>query len=344
MKLLGNSGYGNTITNVDRHHDVKYCTEAAASIFVNDRRFRQLDVVVDDAYEIEMNKKTVTYALPVHEGFFVLLYAKLCMLQFYYDFFMNRYLESPLFQYCEMETYSAYLVLASESVDDLVTRELREHYFRHRSEWLSSESCAEHQNEYVRCRLAGRSWACAEPCCYASHALAEETPRRMVVGTGRLCPTQTGKTSFQETRIFVGGRLRQLQADLVDLSNLKNDKDGTTFFLTVIDVFTKVTWCVPLKNKSAASLVTALKSTFIKGWPKTLQTDKGLEFLNRSVQALLKKYSIHHFSNHNEETKASIVERFNQMLKTRLWRYFTKHQTWQYRTLCSRTTSPPPPL
>ena len=40
MKLLGNSGYGKTITNVHRHRDVKYCTEKAASLLVNDRRFR----------------------------------------------------------------------------------------------------------------------------------------------------------------------------------------------------------------------------------------------------------------------------------------------------------------
>ena len=155
MKLLGNSGYGKTITNVDRHRDVKYCTEKAASLMVNDRRFQQLDVVVDDAYEIAMNKKTVTNALPVHVGFFVLQYAKMRMLQLYYDF-INRYLERPLFQYCEMD--SAYLALAGESIDDLVTPELREHYFRHRSEWLPSECCDEHQNEYVRCRLADRPW------------------------------------------------------------------------------------------------------------------------------------------------------------------------------------------
>ena len=134
MKLLGNSGYGNTITNVDRHRDVNYCTEKAASLMVNDRRFRKLDVVHDDVYEIEMNKKTVTYTLPVHVGFFVLQYAKMRMLQFYYDF-INRYMERPLFQYCEMDTDSAYLALAAESVDALVTPELREHYFRHRSEW-----------------------------------------------------------------------------------------------------------------------------------------------------------------------------------------------------------------
>ena len=124
MKLLGNSGYGKTITKVDRHRDVNYCTEKAASRLVNNRRFRQLDVVVDDAYEIEMSKRTVTYALPIHVGFFVLQYAKMRTLQFYYDF-IDRYVERPLFQYCEMDTDSAYLALAGESVDALVTPALR---------------------------------------------------------------------------------------------------------------------------------------------------------------------------------------------------------------------------
>ena len=108
MKLLGNSGYGKTITNVDRHRDVNYCTEKAASLMFNDRRFRQLDIVVDDAYEIELSKTTVTYTLPVHVGFFVPQYAKMRMLQFYYNF-INRYVERPLFQLCEMDTYIAYL-------------------------------------------------------------------------------------------------------------------------------------------------------------------------------------------------------------------------------------------
>ena len=59
MKLLGNSGYGKTVTNVDRHRDVKYCTEIGTSALINNKRFRQLDVVTEDAYEIEMNKSVV---------------------------------------------------------------------------------------------------------------------------------------------------------------------------------------------------------------------------------------------------------------------------------------------
>ena len=86
MKLLGNSAYGKTVTNVDRHRDIKYSTEVGTSVLINNKRFRQLDVVSADAYEIEMNKSVVKYTLPLHIGFFVYQYAKLRMLQFYYDF------------------------------------------------------------------------------------------------------------------------------------------------------------------------------------------------------------------------------------------------------------------
>ena len=64
--------------------------------------------------------------------------------------------------------------------------------------------------------------------------------------------------------------------------------------------------------------------------PTTLQTGKCIEFLNRFVKSLLKKHGTHHFSIHNEETKASIVDRFNRTLKRRMWRYFTLHQTVRY--------------
>ena len=90
MKLLGNSAYGKTVTNVDRHRKVTYCTEVGTSLLVGNKRFRQLDVVTDDAYEITSSKARVTYDLPLHIGFFVYQYAKLRMLEFYYDF-VDRY-------------------------------------------------------------------------------------------------------------------------------------------------------------------------------------------------------------------------------------------------------------
>ena len=177
MKLLGNSGYGKTVTNVDRHRDIKYCTEVGTSSHINNKRFRQLDVVTEDAYEVTSNKARVTYDLPgpLHIGFFVYQYAKLRMLQFYYDF-IDRYVERPLYQYCEMDTDSAYIALAGDSIDDLVSAEHREHYFKHRSEWLPAECCDEHKEEYVNTRLAERTWTATEPCCIARKAFDKRTP------------------------------------------------------------------------------------------------------------------------------------------------------------------------
>ena len=86
MKLLGNSGYGKTVTNVDRHRNVTYSTEVGTSLLINNKRFCQLDVVTEDAYEVTSSKACLTYDLPLHIGFFVYQYAKLRMLQFYYDF------------------------------------------------------------------------------------------------------------------------------------------------------------------------------------------------------------------------------------------------------------------
>ncbi len=44
---------------------------------------------------------------------------------------------------------------------------------------------------------------------------------------------------FKRRCVVVGGPNQQWQADLVDVSRLKRDNNGTTFLLTVIDVFSK---------------------------------------------------------------------------------------------------------
>ena len=100
----------------------------------------------------------------------------------------------------------------------------------------------------------------------------------------------------------------------------------------MIDVFSKVAYAIPLKNKRGSTLVEALKSILNKSQqkPNKLQTDKGSEFLNKTFQAYLKRKKIHFFVTQNEEVKAAIVERFNRTLKERLWRYFTSKNTLYY--------------
>ena len=139
------------------------------------------------------------------------------------------------------------------------------------------------------------------------------------------------KKKFRRSRIVVAGIDHQWQANLSDVSSLAQHNDGYKFLLCVIDVFSKYAWVWPLKNKTGDSLMEAFGRIFsLRRRPQRLQTDKGTEFLNRKVQAYLKKRGIHFFVTHNVETKASVVERFQRTLKERMWRYFTHRQTQRY--------------
>ena len=139
------------------------------------------------------------------------------------------------------------------------------------------------------------------------------------------------RRKFLRRRTIVGGIDHQWQADLIDVQKLKKDNDGYVFLLTCIDVLSKYAWVVPLKDKSGASLVRAFERIFAEGRkPRKLQTDKGTEFKNRSVQKLLRDFNVDFFTTENEEIKASVVERFNRTLKEKLWRYFTESNGSRY--------------
>ena len=51
-----------------------------------------------------------------------------------------------------------------------------------------------------------------------------------------------------------------------------------------------------------------------------------MKFINKDTQSLFRKYGIHWFSTENE-TKAQVVERFNQTLKNEMLRLFTRKNT-----------------
>ena len=87
--LFGNSGYGRTLTNKEKHLSESYCDESDVGQPVNDSHIRKLEVLSDNFYEISRTKKSITMDLLIQIGFFVYQYAKLRMLQFYYDFIDN---------------------------------------------------------------------------------------------------------------------------------------------------------------------------------------------------------------------------------------------------------------
>lgn len=85
-----------------------------------------------------------------------------------------------------------------------------------------------------------------------------------------------------------------------------------------------------LKSKTGLAVSKAFEDILKEGRiPVKLQTDQGSEFYNRHFQRLLNQYGIVHFSTANE-TKASVVERFNRTLKSNMWRYLTSVNSRKY--------------
>lgn len=137
---------------------------------------------------------------------------------------------------------------------------------------------------------------------------------------------------FKRNPIVVGGIDQQWQADLADMKSIAKENNGVQYLLTVIDCFSKFAWAIPVKSKGADEMLKAFQILLQQSKPRIprkLQTDAGKEFLNSSIQNLLKKKQIHHFVTTSDK-KAAIVERFNRTLKTRIWAYFTAHQTRNY--------------
>jgi len=61
-----------------------------------------------------------------------------------------------------------------------------------------------------------------------------------------------------------------------------------------------------------------------------VQSDKGTKFLNSTFQGMLKRHGIKFYMSENEDLKASVVERINRTLNTKMFRYFTHKNTRCY--------------
>ena len=91
---------------------------------INNKRFKRLNFITDQLYEIELVKSEIEYREPIIVGFFILQYAKLRMLELYYNFF-KRFCDTEKYEELEIDTDSLYLALSEENLDDIIFAEKR---------------------------------------------------------------------------------------------------------------------------------------------------------------------------------------------------------------------------
>ena len=66
-------------------------------------------------------------------------------------------------------------------------------------------------------------------------------------------------TKLRRERIIPLYKDETWSADLIDKSSLRKYNNNYKFMLTVIDIFTKYAWAIPLKNKSGLSITNGFK-------------------------------------------------------------------------------------
>ena len=129
---------------------------------------------------------------------------------------------------------------------------------------------------------------------------------------------------FKKRIVYARGVDKIWAADLVDMKAFAKDNEGVKYLLTVLDVFSKYGWIVPLKTKMGVEVANALRHIFKERKPEKLWVDKGKEFYNKDVKSLIDIYSTE-----NEE-KASVVERWNRTMKEKMFKYFSANNTRKY--------------
>ena len=117
-------------------------------------------------------------------------------------------------------------------------------------------------------------------------------------------------------------------ADLADMQSLSRKHKGIKYLLCVIDLYSKYTFVIPLKDKKGISIVNAFnkiikqsgrraKGTSAKHVkPNKIWVDQGSEFYNRDFKKWLSDNDIEMYSTYNEG-KSVVAERFIKTLKNK---------------------------
>ena len=137
---------------------------------------------------------------------------------------------------------------------------------------------------------------------------------------------------FPRRRIITHYPFQIFQADLIEYSQsrFRHANNGFRFILVVIDSFSKMLYCRPVKRKSADFMADAFESIFEKFdfFPNSIITDRGLEFYNGKVKSVFNKYGINHYYIKTKTPwKTPMAERVIRTLKQTFERYFHFNKT-----------------
>lgn len=138
------------------------------------------------------------------------------------------------------------------------------------------------------------------------------------------------QTIFPRQKIIMSEIDQQWDGDIMDMQKFAKFNKGYKFLAIFIDIFSRYAWVEPMKTKTPKEMVSVMQKVFAEGrMPQYFRTDKGSEYIGRLTKDYLHEKRIIHFTAVNA-MHANYAERFIRTLKGKLYRYFTKQNTYAY--------------
>ena len=124
MKLIAKSFYGYQIMDRSRHTVTKYLSDEKTHSAKDSKMFKRLNHKTDQLYEVELVKTEIEHREPIIVGLSTLQYAKLRMLELYYNF-VEKFCDTDKYEELEMDTDSLYLASSEENLENAILPEKR---------------------------------------------------------------------------------------------------------------------------------------------------------------------------------------------------------------------------
>ena len=135
-KLIGNSAFGSNLMRKQRHTDTCYSRdEKKINEMINNKRFIALTELDEGYCEINMKKKKILMNIPISIGFFILQYAKLRLLSFYFQF-IDKYIDRSDFELVQCDTDSLYIAFSDADINKLIKPHMLDAYKADVNNWL----------------------------------------------------------------------------------------------------------------------------------------------------------------------------------------------------------------
>ena len=129
---------------------------------------------------------------------------------------------------------------------------------------------------------------------------------------------------FDKRKVYSQFKDNLWGVDLADMQSLSRKIKGIKYLLSVIDLYSKYAFVIPLKDKKGISIVNAFNKIINQSnrKPNKIWVDQGGEFYNNVFEKWLSDNDINMYSTYNEG-KSVVAERFIRTLKNKLYKHMT---------------------